>query len=180
MSIMDTLFEFTEWLRTTPVNDTALWLGTTPVSVWLGSHFWAIPILQTIHILSIAAAFGSVLMINLRVLGLRATSQTMTQTMDRYLPWIWWALLALVLTGIGMSVAEPVRNLVNPFYWIKMGFIIVTVLISLWFQSMVHRNMAQWEMTHDGRVAIRTGAVGLILLWCAVMFCGRWIAYAPV
>ena len=180
MGIMDTLFAFTEWLRTTPLNDFSLWVSETKASLWIGEHFWAIPIIQTIHIIAIAAAFGSVLMINMRILGLNGGTRTMSQTVRRYLPWIWWALLVLILSGIGMITGEPVRSLINPFFWVKMGLVILVILGSIWFQSSVNRNIAIWEVTHGGRVAVRLGAVATILLWCAVMYCGRWIAYAPV
>jgi magnesium-transporting ATPase (P-type) len=176
----DLLYAFTEWLRTTQLTELALAISNHPLSIWIGSHFWAIPIIQTLHILAIAAAFGSVVMINLRILGLSGKRSTMTQISRRYLPWIWWALLVLVLTGIGMVIGEPVRELINPVFWVKMVLVIGVVLVSLWFQATVRRNMARWEVTHDGRVAIRISAVGIILLWCMVMFAGRWIAYAPV
>jgi len=179
-SISDTLFAFTEWLRTTPLVDLALWISNTPLCLWIGSHFWAIPIIQTTHILAIASAFGAVLMINMRILGLSGGTRTMSQTVRRYMPWIWWALLVLIVSGIGMIIGEPVRELVNPIFWIKMALVVVVILASLWFQLSVSRNMATWETTHDGRVAVRVAAVAVILLWCAVMFGGRWIAYAPV
>ena len=174
-SIGDLLYHFTEWLRTTQMTEFSLWISNTSLSLWIGAHFWAIPILQVIHILAISSAFGSVLMINLRILGLTGGTRTMTQTVRRFLPWTWWALLVLIATGIGMIIGEPVRELVNPVFWVKMGLVIAMV-----FQATVRRNIATWEVTHDGRVAVRFGAVFIILLWCAIMVAGRWIAYAPV
>ncbi|HWW66212.1 MAG TPA: DUF6644 family protein [Sphingomonadaceae bacterium] len=179
-SLGDLLYALTEWLRTTPLVDLAIWISNLPLSLSIGTHFWVIPIAQTLHILAIAMAFGSVLMINLRVLGLTGRSRTMAQTVRRYLPWIWWALLVLILTGITMIIGEPVRELINPVFWIKMVLVIAAIVLSLWFQAIARRNMAQWEVTHDGRLTIRLGAVGIILLWCAIMVAGRWIAYAPV
>jgi hypothetical protein len=119
-------------------------------------------------------------MIDMRILGLVGNGRTMSHTVRRYMPWIWWALLLLIISGIGMIIGEPVRELVNPIFWIKMGLVILVILISAAFHSSVRRNVARWEMTHDGRVAVRIGAVAMIILWCAVMFGGRWIAYAPV
>jgi magnesium-transporting ATPase (P-type) len=176
----DLLYAFTEWLRTTQLTELALAISNHPLSIWIGSHFWAIPIIQTLHILAIAAAFGAVVMINLRILGLSGKRSTMSQVARRYLPWVWGGLAVLVVTGIGMVVGEPVRELINPVFWVKMGLVVGVILVSIWFQATVRRNMARWEVTHDGRVAIRVSAAGIILLWCMVMFAGRWIAYAPV
>jgi hypothetical protein len=179
-SIGDLLYAFTEWLRGTQLTELSLGIGNTSLSAWIGSHFWAIPVIQTLHILSIAAAFGSVLMINLRILGVTGGTRSLTDTARRYIPWIWWALLALLLTGIGMVIGEPVRELINPIFWIKMGLIVVMIVASLLFQASVRARIAQWEVSRDGRAAVRVGAVLIIILWCMIMVAGRWIAYAPV
>lgn len=175
----DTLYHMTEWLRTTPLVDLALWISNRPISNWIGTHFWAIPILQVIHILAIAAAFGSILMMNFRILGLSGVGRTMTQTVRRYLPWVWYSLIVLLVSGLGMIIGEPVRELINPVFWIKMVLITVMILASIGFQLTALRNVATWETTHDGRVHVRIGAVLVILLWCAIMVAGRYIAYAP-
>jgi len=180
MSISDLLFAFTEWLRETPLTEGSLAISDTPLSLWIGMNFWVIPIMQTLHILALTAAFGSVLMINLHILGLTGQSRTLTQTVRRFQPWIWWALLVLIISGIGMIIGEPIRELINPIFWIKMGLIVALILLSLWYQSTLAREMVQWDMTLKARAGVRLSAAGLILLWCMIMFAGRWIAYAPV
>jgi hypothetical protein len=133
--------------------------------------------MQVIHILSISAAFGAVLMMNLRVWNLAGTDRTFAETERRYVRWVWWALLVLLLSGIGMTIAEPVRELVNPVFWIKMPLVVVAVLVSLWFHGRVLRRLAKGGTAGP---VIKTAAFLIIVLWCVIMLCGRWIAYAPV
>ncbi|MXO58914.1 hypothetical protein GRI89_05100 [Altererythrobacter salegens] len=173
----DLLFNFTEWLRTTFLVDFSLWISDTSLSMWLVTHFWAIPIMQVVHILSIAAAFGAILMINLRIFGMAGMDRTFAETERRYTRWIWWALLTLVISGLGMITAEPIRELINPIFWIKMILVIVAILTSLWF----HRGVMT-KLSTGGAITSGTkgGAVFIIILWCVIMLCGRWIAYAPV
>ncbi len=178
-SFGDLIFELGKWLRTTPLTEISLAIQKQPLSVLINKNTWAVPIIQTIHILAIASTFGSVLMINLRIVQLAGESRTMAQTMRRFLPWVWWGLLVLLVTGIGMIFSDPVRELTNPVFWIKMILVIVAALVSLWFQGSVRRNAPRWELTHDGRVLMRVGAGAVIALWCLIMFAGRWIAYAP-
>jgi amino acid transporter len=173
----DLLFSFTEWLRTTFMVDFALWLSDTWASVWLATHFWAIPNMQCIHILAISSAFGAILMVNLRIYRFAGTDRTMAETERRYVRWIWWSLLVLLLSGIGMTVAEPVRELVNPVFWVKMPLVVVAVLVSLWFHHRVMRRLAAGGTAGP---VIKTAALLIIVLWCIIMLCGRWIAYAPV
>lgn len=173
----DLLYNFTTWIRSTWLTDFSLWISNTKLSLWLDTHFWAIPILQVIHILAISTAFGAILMVNLRIFRMAGMDRTMAETERRYIRWIWWSLLVLLITGVGMTIAEPIRELINPVFWIKMPLVVVAVLVSLWFHGRVMRRLAS-----GGRAGpvIKTGAVFVIILWCVIMLCGRWIAYAPV
>jgi hypothetical protein len=174
------MWEIAEWLGTTPLFDLSNWLSTTGFSQWIQFNFWVIPTLQTIHILAIAAVFGSAFMINLRILELAGRGRTMTWTASRYLPWIWWGLPVLLLTGALLIIGEPHRELLNPSFWIKMILILVAIAATLWFQGTVRKNIAFWETSHTKRVAIRICAVAAIVLWGAIIVFGRWIAYSPV
>ena len=172
----DLLFSFTEWLRTTQVVELALWISDTAASGWIVTHFWAIPIIQCIHILAIAASFASILMINARMLGI-AGSSSIADTANRYIRVLWWALVVLVLSGLGMIIGEPVRELVNPFFWIKMGLVVFGILVSIWFHKGVIKHVTAGR---DIVVTDKVTAMFLVILWMMIMYCGRFIAYAPV
>ena len=178
-SLGDLIYALGQWLKHTPAPGIALAIQKQPLSMLIDKNFWVIPTLQSIHILAIAATIGSVLMINLRIFQLAGQGRTMTQTVRRYLPWVWLGLLTLLVTGVGLIIGEPVRELTNPVFWIKMVTIVVAALVSLWFQGSVRRNVALWELTDRRRVAVRAGAAGVIVMWCLIVVAGRWIAYAP-
>jgi uncharacterized membrane protein len=173
----DLLFEFTEWLRSTQLTELSLAIGETPFSLWLQTNFWAIPIIQVIHILSIAAGFGSVLMVTLRLFERAGTDRTIAETERRYVRWIWGALVFLVLSGLLLIIAEPIRELINPIFWIKVGLIVTVIVVSLAFHGRVMRRLATGGTVTGG---IKFASVLIIILWCATMLAGRWIAYAPV
>lgn len=178
-SISDYMVALAAWLRSTRMPEFALWLQKQWISGFFDKNFWFVPSFQVVHILAVAALFGSVVMMNLRLLGLAGRSRTMSQTVRRYLPWVWCGLAVLLLTGLGMIIAEPPRELLNPAFWTKMVLVTVATLLSLWFQLSVNRNIARWELTHESRVAVRVGSAAVISLWIVIMLLGRWIAYAP-
>jgi len=174
--IGDLLFQFAEWLRSTWLNELATWLETTALSQWIVNNFWSIPIIQVFHISALAALFGSVLMINLKVLGIGGSHRSYAETAKRFRPWINWGFVVLLLSGVLLIVGEPIRELPNPIFWVKMALIVITLPISLAFNARV----AKVEASGALAVSYKLGAVLLIVLWCAIMFGGRWIAYAPV
>lgn len=173
----DLLYEFTEWLRGTSLVDTALAMSDWNLSLWMATNFWAIPVVQVIHILAIASAFGAILMLNLRLFGLAGRGLTIAQTSARFVPWIWGALVVLILSGLLMIVGEPVRELINPIFWIKMILVVVAILFSLWFHN---KSMKRLSSAREVSGGIKAGAIFVIVLWCVIILCGRWIAYAPV
>ena len=174
------LFQFTEWLRGTFLVDFALWISDTSLSLWIVTHFWAIPIFQVIHILSIAAGFGALLMMSLRIFGMAGGGRTIHETSDRFLPWMWWAMVFLAISGLLMIVGEPVRELINPIFWIKMATIVVMLAVSILFMNSVRAKAHAGGVDWVASGGTKTGALVLIVLWLLIMAGGRWIAYAPV
>lgn len=172
----DLLFEFTQWLYTTPLNGFAQRMSESAFSLWLVERFWAIPILQVWHILAIAGSFAAVLMLSLRVFGL-AGHATLAETSRRYTRVLWGSLVMVILSGVLMLFGDTVRNLLNSIFWLKMAMVVTAILIALAYS----RSLARLATT-NGEVAgggVKLTAAFLVILWCAIMFAGRWIAYAP-
>ncbi len=172
----DLLFAFTDWLRNTPLVELSLWISNTWLCMVIVTNFWAIPTIQTIHILSVAALFGSAVMLNLRVLGLLWGHLTCGQVASRFVPWMRWAFVMLIVSGFLLIVGEPVRELINPIFWIKMLLVVLAAVFSLFF----NRRASAIPAGGAASLQMRQAAVLLLILWCAVMAGGRWIAYAPV
>ncbi|KRA83950.1 DUF6644 family protein [Altererythrobacter sp. Root672] len=171
----DLLYNFTQWLYTTPLNQFAQSMSESALSLWIVERFWAIPIMQVTHILGIAFSFAAVLMLNMRVFNL-AGHATLAETSARYTKILWWALAVIVLSGGLMLFGDTVRNLLNSIFWIKMVLVVSGVLIAIGFAHRLRRQSAVNDTVSGGTKAI---AIFLVVLWCLIMLCGRWIAYAP-
>lgn len=172
----DLLFELSQWLYTTPLNEFAQGVSESKLSGIILSWFWAIPLMQTVHILAIAGTLVAVLMLNLRVFGL-AGHATLQETARRYTKVLWWALLFVVVTGVGMLFGDTVRNLLNSIFWIKMVLLVTGVAMALGYS----RSLSRQTVGAAPEVSGATKATGIVLaaLWCLLVLAGRWIAYAP-
>jgi hypothetical protein len=178
--MLEMLFQITDWLRTTVLLDFAFWISETSLSLFMVENFWNVPLAQVIHIAGIGIAFASLLMLTLRVNEKAGMTLSVAANANRYLPWMWWSLLAIVISGVLMITAEPIRNMVNAVYWIKMVVLVVAVVLSLGFQKSVRtKALAAGEGFVASSGTKATGTL-LVVLWCFIMLCGRWIAYVPV
>lgn len=176
----DLIFELAEWMRGTVLVDWAIAMTEWPLNLWIVENFWAIPILQVIHIIAIAAAFGASLMMTLRVFGVAGQGVTIADTQARFMPAMWWGLLFLLLSGLLMIVGEPIRELINPIFWGKMVLIVVLLLVTVAYHKAIARKAATVGASWTGSAATRLTALIILAIWCLVMAGGRWIAYAPV
>src|SRR4051794_3929385 len=95
------------------------WLAATPLNLTLRKISWLIPLLQTAHILAIGAVLSSIIMIDLRIWGV-SRSHTLVQSAHRFMPWVWFAMLLLTVTGILLIIAAPRRTLIDPTFQVKM------------------------------------------------------------
>jgi hypothetical protein len=155
----------------------AQWLAGTAISQGLQRALWLIILLQTVHILAIAAVLSSVVMVELRVLGW-TSAQSMAQTAHRFLPWIWWSLIVLAATGLLLVIAEPKRTLDNnPAFLLKMAMLAVAVAMTLAFQRSLRRHAGFWEAAASKRKMVGVLAIVTLGLWLFVAVAGRWIAY---
>jgi hypothetical protein len=152
------------------------WLEVTPFSQSLQTIEWAIPLIQTVHILALSIVLASVLMIDLRLLNIAWRRQPIVVLAERFLPPAWNGVLVLLASGALLIIAEPGRTLMNPVFYFKMITLVCVLLITLFFRSRLRRNAAAWDQLPPNPGA-RVFAVASILMWVAITFAGRFIAY---
>jgi hypothetical protein len=161
-------------MKTKALLDFCDTIDATALSQAIQSAKWVVPLVQTIHILAIAAVLSSILMINLRLLGVAGTDQPLARVSSRFRPVVWWMLPLLLASGAILIIGEPARALTNPFFQLKMFLLVCVIILTLLFQRMLNRDPQYW----DGRAALaRTLAIVSLVLWCGIVFAGRWIAY---
>lgn len=154
------------------------WLSTTRASLFIQEVAWIVPTVQTVHILGIAVVIGSILLVNLRILGLAMPGQPVVAVARRFLPWVWVTAGILLLSGAILIVGEPGRSLPNPTFLLKMGLLLAVLTLTAVLQRGLRRDPLFWESTplrHTQALVIATAS---LVLWVGIVFAGRWIAYS--
>jgi len=153
------------------------WLAATPLSHTIQSAGWIIPTLQTIHILSVAVVFSSAILVDLRIWRLLERDVPLPEIARRFLPTIWPVLLILLLTGSLLIVGEPRRSLLNSTFYLKMALLAVAIMLTAGLQRSISSSSIFWDKDRWRRMAGQFAATVSILVWCSILFAGRWIAY---
>jgi hypothetical protein len=163
------------------------WLQATAFSTALQATFWVVPTLQSVHIVMIGVVFVSVLAVALRVLGIVRRDEPLVRVWRRFAPFLWAGVGVMAVTGLLLVVAEPARELMSISFRLKMVLLAVGIVAALIFGRRVARAAgrpaAAPTSTEDPAAqppqsaALRVAAVATVLLWLAIIFLGRAIAY---
>jgi Family of unknown function (DUF6644) len=161
----------------TALSELSKWLAATSLSHTIQTVSWIIPTLQTIHILSVAVVFSAAVLVDLRIFRMFEREVPLSQVSRRFLPTIWPVLLILLLTGSLLIIGEPRRSLTNSTFQLKMALLVIAILLTIVLQRSVAAAPDSWDKEGGRRIAGRLMATASILVWCGILFAGRWIAY---
>ena len=161
------------------VDAFARWLAATHMSLAIGEDpAWITPTVQCVHIVAIATTLACMAMLNLRVLGVVGRDEPLASVSQRYARWLWpRTLVVLFLTGSVLIIGEPRRSLENVVFATKMALVISVSAITLLVTEPLKRDIRFWDKGARHRVAQLLAVISLCL-WAAIVFAGRWIAYA--
>ena len=153
------------------------WLESTSVSQTFQGLTWFVPLVQTVHIVSIAVVMTSVGTLDFKLLGISGRAQSLAAMVSGLMPWIWSALVILLFTGALLTVTEPSRELLNLAFRAKMLMVLAMAAILVLLQRRLRNDPDYWSQSPRRRGAARAiGATSLLLVVCIVV-AGRWIAY---
>jgi hypothetical protein len=159
------------------LSEFSKWLAATEVSHVIQTTTWIIPTLQTIHILSVAAVFSAAILVDLRIWRLIERDEPLPEMARRFLPTIWPVLVILLVTGSLVIIGEPRRSLLNSTFYLKMVLLVVAILLTIGLQRSISSSPNSWDRDRWRRIVGRFAATVSILVWCGILFAGRWIAY---
>ncbi|MBI3208616.1 MAG: hypothetical protein HYZ37_06920 [Candidatus Solibacter usitatus] len=149
------------------------WFEGTSLGTVVRQSLWLFPVIECVHLLGLALLGGTVLVVDMRMLGLGLRSHPTAGLARKLHPWMVASLLTLIFTGIPMFLSEAIKCYFSPPFWYKMGLLILATTFAL----TVRRKVA---LAEPGRVApalVRLTAVLSLALWFGVGFAGRWIAF---
>lgn len=138
---------------------------------------WAFPIIETVHVLSLAVVFGSIALVDLRLLGLSSRKQSFTRVYRELISWTWWAFLLAAISGTVLATGKINDYVRSPqVFWkfFLMGLAGVNMLL---FHFGVFKRVQDWDTLESPPGRARLAGVMSLACWIGVVFFGRWIGF---
>jgi hypothetical protein len=80
-------------------------------------------------------------------------------------------------TGVVLFWSLPLRCYGSAYFWVKMGLLIVAGINIALFHATIDRKRTEWDAAAVPPFGARAAGVASLVLWTAVIFVGRTMAY---
>lgn len=159
-----------------PAAGAATWVASTPLAELMRTHLWLYPAVEIVHIAGFVVLVGGVTLFDLRVLGF-ARRLPVAALGRHLLPWSVASLGLVVPAGLLLFSADPQSLLDNPAFQLKLALIACAGVNALLFHIGPYRTVGGWSVDATAPARARVQALLSLLLWLAIISCGRLIAY---
>jgi hypothetical protein len=150
-------------------------LENLPFCVWLheSSSIWAFPMFLFMHTLGMSMIAGVSAVIDIVFLGV--WPKVPVRPLERLYPLMWTGFWINAVTGTILTVADASTRLINPIFYIKIGFVFGGVALLVMIRKRVFRT------SEVDRVPLSASAKGLawasLFCWLGAITAGRLLAY---
>ena len=152
-------------------------MQNSSVSEWLRLSLKAMPIVEAIHVMAIATVFGTIALVDLRLLGWPNVQRSFMKLHHDLLRWTWIAFGASVITGVLLLIVNAVTYYRNTAFWLKMATMVLAGLNMLVFELGTMKSAPSWDKNAIPPNSARLAGALSIVLWVAVIVFGRWIGF---
>ncbi|MDG2090145.1 MAG: hypothetical protein P8J61_03410 [Gammaproteobacteria bacterium] len=151
------------------------WLGASWLGVASREVSWIFVAAETAHFIGLSILFGSLLVIDLRVVGF-ARFINMKAAM-KFIPIAMVGFAINLLSGITFIASNPERYGPNIAFQWKMGLVLIAGLNALWFYFGEHKELSQLADGEDADFRAKViGGLSLII-WVVVIILGRFMPF---
>jgi hypothetical protein len=149
--------------------DIAAW----DVSRAINESSWIFALVQAFHLVALGFLAGSLLMVDLRLLGRGFSQQPLATVARDARPWLMGSLVAMVVTGVPQFISLATKEYESPYFRWKM----LMLLIALIFTFTIRKRVAYAPEGRFGGGISKAVALVSIGLWTSVAINGRLIGF---
>lgn len=150
-------------------------LEALPLGQALRDSVTVLGAVATVHLLGVALLFGSIFVLDLRLLGL-SRSIPVRKFAAHVLPWTLLGFLLIVPSGLTLFLAHASRLIASRLFALKMGLLFAGVVNAAAFHAGAFTGAAAWDTERMPPLAARAAGAVSLALWISVIVCGRMLA----
>jgi hypothetical protein len=150
------------------------WCYATDIGETIRESTWLFPVIEAFHLLGLGLTAGSVLLVDLRLLGAGLNGQPVTRLAAGAQPYLFGSLTLMLASGIPLFLSEAIKCYYSFPFWVKM----TSLLLALVFTFTLRRRVTRTDVAAQRPLPVRLTGLISICLWFGVAWGGRWIGFS--
>jgi uncharacterized protein DUF6644 len=152
-------------------------LESSALAARIRDSLYIFPLIESTHVVGLAMVFGTIAIIDLRLLGLASTRRPFSRIASDTLKWTWVAFLVTAATGALMFITNAGVYYHNFFFRTKMVMLAMAGINMIFFELTAGRTVPRWDKAPSAPLIGRTTALLSLAIWITIIFLGRWIGF---
>jgi hypothetical protein len=157
--------------------DLVHWVNETAFSQYLRESEVAVPLTEAIHLIGLGISVGTILWVDLRLLGRVMTEIRVSEVVSRLEPWAKAGFVVMFASGLLLFLGKPDNYYSTTAFKLKMMLLPLAGLNVLLFHKRVLPHVAQWDSSPVPPWQSRMVGVVSMSLWIVIIVLGRFTAY---
>jgi hypothetical protein len=153
------------------------WLQRTSLAVHIRDSLFAFPLIESTHVIGLTLVFGTIAIIDLRLLGLASTNRPFQRLAADIFKWTWVAFMVSAVTGSLMFITNASVYFHNTYFRVKIALLFLAALNMLVFEVTTRRTVRQWDRDASAPPLGRAVAAVSLVIWICVIITGRMIGF---
>jgi uncharacterized protein DUF6644 len=149
------------------------WCSNSFFGHGIRNSVWLFPSVEIIHLLALGVLGGTILIVNLRLLGFRFRNEPVSALAREVQPWMVSGLGVMLVSGFFLFSSEAEKMYGNWAFRAKM----ISLLIAVIFTFTVYRRVTMADETQVSPGWHKLTALVSLVLWAGVGLAGRAIGY---
>jgi hypothetical protein len=137
---------------------------------------WLFPTIETVHVFALVLVVGTIMTVDLRLLGFANKERPFSQVASEMLPWTWVAFSIAALAGMLMFSSKALTYYGDIPFRLKMVCLVLAGVNMVIFHWLGTRHLEAWDRGRPPRAAKFAGGASLVL-WTTIVAAGRWIGF---
>ena len=161
-----------------PLQDLFMYVSELPSSIALRESQYVMPWVFVLHVVSMCMFAGTILMMDLRLLGVGYMQTPFSQVQRRLFPWQMFAMVFSSVTGLALVWGNPLNYVTNIIFWLKMLAMVIAAINALAFHFITEYTVVDWDAGRTPPSGAKLAGWLSIVLWVNVILAGRLMPYA--
>lgn len=152
-------------------------LQETGLAVAIRDGLYIFPFLEAVHVIGLAIVFGTIAIVDLRLLGLASAHRPFDRVIGDVLRWTLLAFVITAVTGALMFTTNAVVYFNNAYFRAKVVLLVLAGLNAVAFELTARKTVRDWDQAPAAPVTARAIAIVSLVVWVGVIFTGRMIGF---